>query len=141
MPYHSFGKAQPRVSKESRMNVTWNDNAPIYRQLRDRVVAMILDGVLKQGDALASVRQVAADFQLNPITVSKAYQELVDEQLVEKRRGLGMYVTDGARDALMRSERDRFLSDEWPLLYARLKRMNLDLSTLMASAEKNGDAS
>jgi GntR family transcriptional regulator len=123
------------------MNVTWNDNAPIYRQLRDRVVAMILDGVLKQGDALPSVRQVAADFQLNPITVSKAYQELVDEQLVEKRRGLGMYVTEGARDALMRSERDRFLSEEWPQLYARLKRMNLDLPTLMASAEKNGGAS
>jgi DNA-binding transcriptional regulator YhcF (GntR family) len=123
------------------MNVTWNDNAPIYRQLRDRVVAMILDGVLKQGDALPSVRQVAADFQLNPITVSKAYQELVDEQLVEKRRGLGMYVSEGARDALMRSERDRFLSEEWPMLYARLKRMNLDLSTLMASAEKNGGVS
>ena len=123
------------------MSITWNDNAPIYRQLRDHVVAMILDGVLKQGDALPSVRQVAADFQLNPITVSKAYQELVDEQLVEKRRGLGMYVSEGARDALMRSERDRFLSEEWPLLYARLKRMNLDLSTLMASAEKNGDAS
>jgi GntR family transcriptional regulator len=123
------------------MNVTWNDNAPIYRQLRDRVVAMILDGVLKQGDALPSVRQVAADFQLNPITVSKAYQELVDEQLVEKRRGLGMYVSEGARDALMRSERDRFLSEEWPMLYARLKRMNLDLSTLMASAERQGDAS
>lgn len=123
------------------MNVTWNDNAPIYRQLRDRVVAMILDGILKQGDALPSVRQVAADYQLNPITVSKAYQELVDEQLVEKRRGLGMYVTEGARDALMRSERDRFLTEEWPLLYARLKRMNLDLSTLMANAEKNGDAS
>lgn len=123
------------------MNVTWNDNAPIYRQLRDRVVAMILDGILKQGDALQSVRQVAADFQLNPITVSKAYQELVDEHLVEKRRGLGMYVTEGARDALMRSERDRFLTEEWPLLYARLKRMNLDVSTLMANAEKTGDAS
>src|SRR6201992_4051517 len=100
------------------MSIIWNDNAPIYRQLRDRVVAMILDGLLKQGDALPSVRQVAADYQLNPITVSKAYQELVDEQLVEKRRGLGMYVTEGARDALMRSERDRFLSEEWPLLYA-----------------------
>ena len=123
------------------MSITWNDNAPIYRQLRDRVVAMILDGVLKQGDALPSVRQVAADFQLNPITVSKAYQELVDEQLVEKRRGLGMYVTDGARDALMRSERDRFLSEEWPLLYARLKRMNLDLQTLMQQGEKAGGRS
>ena len=91
------------------MSVTWNDNAPIYRQLRDRVVAMILDGVLKQGDALPSVRQVAADFQLNPITVSKAYQELVDDNLVEKRRGLGMYVAEGARAALLRSERERFL--------------------------------
>ena len=103
------------------MSIIWNDNAPIYRQLRDRVVAMILDGLLKQGDALPSVRQVAADYQLNPITVSKAYQELVDEQLVEKRRGLGMYVTEGARDALMRSERDRFLTEEWPQIYARLK--------------------
>jgi len=120
------------------MSITWNDNAPIYRQLRDRVVAMILDGVLKQGDALPSVRQVAADFQLNPITVSKAYQELVDEQLVEKRRGLGMYVTDGARDALLQSERERFLREEWPMLYARLKRMNLDLQTLMQSAGSNG---
>src|SRR6478752_5653567 len=116
------------------MTITWNDNAPIYRQLRDRVVAMILDGVLKQGDALPSVRQVAADFQLNPITVSKAYQELVDEQLVEKRRGLGMYVTDGARDALLQCERQPFLREEWPRLYARLKRMNLDLQTLMQSA-------
>ena len=113
------------------MSITWNDNAPIYRQLRDRIVAMILDGVLKQGDALPSVRQVAADFQLNPITVSKGYQELVDEQLVEKRRGLGMYVTEGARDALLQSERERFLREEWPMLHARLKRMGLDLKTLM----------
>jgi GntR family transcriptional regulator len=120
------------------MSITWNDNAPIYRQLRDHVVAMILDGVLKQGDALPSVRQVAADFQLNPITVSKAYQELVDEQLVEKRRGLGMYVSDGARDALMQSERERFLHEEWPLIFARLKRMNLDLETLLQKAETNG---
>src|SRR5512141_1340233 len=117
------------------MSITWNDNAPIYRQLRDRVVAMILDGVLKQGDALPSVRQVAADFQLNPITVSKAYQELVDEQLVEKRRGLGMYVSDGARDALLQSERERFLREEWPMLFARLARMGLDLKTLLDKAK------
>jgi GntR family transcriptional regulator len=122
------------------MSITWNDNAPIYRQLRDRVVAMILDGVLKQGDALPSVRQVAADFQLNPITVSKAYQELVDEQLVEKRRGLGMYVNEGARDALLKSERERFLREEWPMLYARLKRMGLDLQTLIEKAEKSAGA-
>ena len=115
------------------MTTTWNDNAPIYRQLRDRVVAMILDGALNEGDALPSVRQVAADFQINPITVSKAYQELVDENLVEKRRGLGMYVTEGARSALMKSERDRFLTDEWPTLYARLQRLGLTLKELMAA--------
>lgn len=113
------------------MSIVWNDNTPIYRQLRDRVVAMILDGVLKQGDALPSVRQVAADFQLNPITVSKAYQELVDEQLVEKRRGLGMYVTEGARDVLLRSERERFLTEEWPVLRERLSRLGLDLAALL----------
>ena len=118
------------------MTIVWNDNTPIYRQLRDRVVAMILDGVLKQGDALPSVRQVAADFQLNPITVSKAYQELVDEQLVEKRRGIGMYVTEGARDVLLRSERERFLKEEWPLLKERLQRLGLDIGQLMDEDSK-----
>ena len=118
------------------MSITWNDSTPIYRQLRDRVVAMILDGVLKQGDPLPSVRQVAGDFQINPITVSKAYQELVDENLVEKRRGLGMYVTDGARDALLKSERERFLREEWPMLSARLDRLGLSLKELMATAGK-----
>ena len=113
------------------MTIAWNDSTPIYRQLRDRVVAMILDGVLKQGDALPSVRQVAADFQINPITVSKAYQELVDENLVEKRRGLGMYVTEGARSALMKSERDRFLTEEWPPLVERLTRLGLSLQDLL----------
>lgn len=123
------------------MSMVWNDNTPIYRQLRDRVVAMILDGALKQGDALPSVRQVAADFQINPITVSKAYQELVDENLVEKRRGLGMYVTDGARSALMKSEREHFLNEEWPSLFARMERMGLDLETLLRHAPKTeGDS-
>ena len=120
------------------MDTNWNDSLPIYRQLRDRVVAMILDGVLKQGDALPSVRQVAADFRINPITVSKAYQELVDENLVEKRRGLGMYVSEGARSALMKSERDRFLTDEWPQLYARLTRLGLSLKDLM-EAERHDE--
>ena len=115
------------------MTVTWNDNVPIYRQLRERVVALILDGALNEGDALPSVRQVAADYQINPLTVSKAYQELVDEQLVEKRRGLGMFVTDGARDALLRSERERFLREEWPRIRARIERMNLDLQKLLAT--------
>jgi GntR family transcriptional regulator len=118
------------------MSIAWNDSTPIYRQLRDRVVAMILDGVLKQGDPLPSVRQVAGDFQINPITVSKAYQELVDENLVEKRRGLGMYVTDGARDALLKSERERFLREEWPTLSARLDRLGLSLKELMTALGK-----
>ena len=122
------------------MSMAWSDSTPIYRQLRERVVAMILDGVLKQGDALPSVRQVAADFQINPITVSKAYQELVDENLVEKRRGLGMYVTEGARGALLKSERERFLNEEWPALFARMERMGLDLESLLKSAhKKEGD--
>ncbi|MES2403639.1 MAG: GntR family transcriptional regulator [Pseudomonadota bacterium] len=115
------------------MTVTWNDNVPIYRQLRERVVAMILDGALNEGDALPSVRQVAADYQINPLTVSKAYQELVDEQLVEKRRGLGMFVTDGAREALLKSERESFLREEWPRIRARIERMNLDLQKLLAT--------
>jgi GntR family transcriptional regulator len=118
------------------MVITWNDNTPIYRQLRERVVAMILDGALKEGDALPSVRQVAGDFQLNPITVSKAYQELVDENLVEKRRGLGMYVTEGAREALLKNERERFLRDEWPQMRERMKRLGLDIETLLAAELK-----
>ncbi len=118
------------------MSTVWNDSTPIYRQLRDRVVAMILDGVIKQGDPLPSVRQVAGDFQINPITVSKAYQELVDENLVEKRRGLGMYVSDGARDALLKSERERFLLEEWPALHARLGRLGLSLEQLIEAAKR-----
>ncbi len=116
------------------MTVTWNDSVPIYRQLRDRGVAMILDGALKEGDALPSVRQIAADFQINPLTVSKSYQELVDEALVEKRRGLGMYVTEGARAKLLDSERARFLKDEWPALLQRIQRMGLTPETLLKAA-------
>lgn len=119
------------------MVVTWNDSVPIYRQLRERVVAMILDGALHEGDPLPSVRQVSADFQINPLTVSKAYQELVDDQLVEKRRGLGMFVTEGAREALLKSERERFLREEWPALRAHLQRLGLDLKTLLREAQKD----
>ena len=116
--------------------VEWSDGAPIYRQLKERVVAMMLDGVLKPGDALPSVRQVAAEYQLNPITVSRAYQELADEQLVEKRRGLGMFVTEGATTRLMNSERERFLREEWPLVIERIQRLGLDFDKLMRSADK-----
>ncbi len=100
------------------MDPQWDDSQPIYRQLRDRVVAMILEGVLKEGDPLPSVRAVAAEFRLNPLTVLKGYQQLVDEQLVEKKRGRGMFVNEGARQALMKDERTHFLETEWPKIYA-----------------------
>jgi GntR family transcriptional regulator len=119
------------------MSIAWSDSTPIYRQLKERVVAMVLDGELKEGDALPSVRQVAADYQLNPITVSRAYQELADEALVEKRRGLGMYVIDGARDKLLASERERFLKEEWPLVLARIERLGLTPEQLLGKP-KNG---
>ncbi len=111
--------------------IQWNDGAPIYRQLKERVVAMMLDGVLKPGDALPSVRQVAAEYQLNPITVSRAYQELADEALVEKRRGLGMYVTEEASKKLLTNERERFLKEEWPLVLERIQRLGLSMEELL----------
>jgi GntR family transcriptional regulator len=121
--------------------IEWSDGAPIYRQLKERVVAMMLDGLLKPGDALPSVRQVAAEYQLNPITVSRAYQELADEALVEKRRGLGMYVMEGASEKLLVSERDRFLRDEWPLVLERIQRLGLSLEKLLhGNGNGNGGA-
>ena len=113
------------------MDPQWDDSSPIYRQLRDRVVAMILEGVLKEGDPLPSVRNVAAEFRLNPLTVLKGYQQLVDEQLVEKRRGRGMYVNAGARAALMKDDRQRFLDEEWPRVHARIARLGLSLDELL----------
>ncbi len=113
------------------MDREWNDNQPIYRQLRDRVVAMILDGVLKEGDPLPSVRTVAADYRLNPLTVLKGYQELVDEELVEKKRGLGMYVKDGARSLLLKGERQKFLAEEWPRVHATIQRLGLKAEDLL----------
>ncbi len=114
------------------MEPNWNDNQPIYRQLRDRVVAMILEGALAEGDALPSVRNVAADFQLNPLTVLKGYQTLVDDGLVEKRRGLGMYVLAGARKKLMANEREQFLQEEWPAIGRRIRRLGLDAGELLS---------
>lgn len=107
------------------MDSEWNDSQPIYRQIRDRVVAMILDGLLKPGDPLPSVRQVAAESRVNPLTVLKAYQQLADERLVEKRRGLGMFVNPGARDLLLTAERERFLSEQWPQIHATIQRLGL----------------
>src|SRR5213596_3872447 len=103
------------------MQSEWKDGQPIYRQLRDRVVAMILDGVLNEGDSLPSVRNVAAEYRVNPLTVLKGYQQLVDEELVEKRRGLGMFVKAGARDLLLEGEREKFLAEEWPRISATIQ--------------------
>ncbi len=109
----------------------WNDSQPIYRQLRDRVVALILDGVLKEGDPLPSVRNVAAEYRVNPITVLKGYQQLVDEDLVETRRGLGMFIKAGAHDLLLQGERQKFLADEWPRVYATILRLGLKPKELL----------
>ena len=118
------------------MSTHWNDSQPIYWQLKERTVAMILDGSLKEGDALPSVRTVAAELQLNPITVSKSYQTLVDEGLVEKRRGLGMFVCEGARKHLVSSERQKFLREEWPATLSRIEQLGLDAGTLLEEVLK-----
>jgi GntR family transcriptional regulator len=119
------------------MDPKWNEDQPIYRQLRDRVVAMILEEVLTDGDALPSVRNVAAEYRLNPLTVLKGYQELVDEELVEKKRGRGMFVNEGARTKLLKAERQRFLEKEWPLVLATIERLELSLDDLQKQAESN----
>ena len=121
------------------MSVKWNDQTPIYRQLKQRVLGMMLDGLLKPGDALPSVRQVAAEYQLNPITVLKAYQELVDEELVEKRRGVGMYMTESALDKLLANERQRFIEEEWPAMLERIRRLGLDVQQLPGLMTTGGD--
>jgi len=118
------------------MDPEWNDSQPIYRQLRDRVVAMILDGLLKQGDPLPSVRNVAAEHRVNPLTVLKGYQQLVDEQLVEKRRGLGMFVKEGAQDLLLQSERKKFLAEHWPRICATILRLGLEPEQLLKSIDR-----
>jgi GntR family transcriptional regulator len=117
--------------KHVNSEMQWDNSQPIYRQLRDRVVAMILEGVLKEGDPLPSVRHVAVQLRVNPLTVLKGYQQLVDEQLVEKRRGRGMYVRAGAAAALRTDERRRFLESDWPRLRATIARLGLDLEQLL----------
>jgi GntR family transcriptional regulator len=117
----------------------WNDTQPIFRQLRDRVAAMILDGVLKEGDPLPSVRNVAAEYTINPLTVLKAYQQLVDEQLVEMRRGRGMFVLPRARALLLRAERQRFLTEQWPAIHATIARLGLTPAELLEAAKRGGD--
>jgi GntR family transcriptional regulator len=120
------------------MEPQWDDSLPIYRQLRDRVVAMILEGALKEGDPLPSVRSVAAEFRLNPLTVLKGYQELVDEQLVEKKRGRGMYINTGARELLLKAEREKFLAEHWPRVHATIRRLGLTPEELLDGGKKEG---
>ena len=121
------------------MDPKWSEDLPIYRQLRDRVVAMILEGVLGDGDALPSVRNVAAEYRLNPLTVLKGYQELVDEDLVEKKRGRGMFVTEGAQQRLLKDERQRFIEKEWPRVLETIDRLGLDSSELLAAGKSSGN--
>jgi GntR family transcriptional regulator len=115
------------------MDREFNDSQPIYRQLRDRVVAMILDGTLKEGDPLPSVRTVASEYRVNPLTVMKGYQQLVDDGLVESRRGLGMFINTGARKLLLQGERQRFLSEEWPRIRDIIERLGLSVEELLAA--------
>ncbi|HEX3822596.1 MAG TPA: GntR family transcriptional regulator [Candidatus Sulfotelmatobacter sp.] len=122
------------------MDREWNDSQPIYRQLRDRVVAMILDGVLKEGDALPSVRNVAVEYRVNPLTVLKGYQQLVDEQFVESRRGLGMFVKAGARNLLLRGEREKFLEEEWPRISETIERLGLKPEELLNGGSRRSPA-
>jgi GntR family transcriptional regulator len=118
------------------MDREWSDSQPIYRQLRHRVVAMILEGVLKEGDPLPSVRTVAADYRLNPLTVLKGYQQLVDEDLVETKRGRGMFIKAGAHDLLLQSERQKFLEEEWPRIQATIQRLGLTVEELLKLPEE-----
>ena len=122
------------------MDREWNDSQPIYRQVRDRVVAMILDGVLKEGDPLPSVRNVAAEYRVNPLTVLKGYQELVDEGLVETRRGRGMFINAGARTLLLQGERQKFLGEEWPRIHAIIQRLGLKAEELLNGATSRSSA-
>jgi GntR family transcriptional regulator len=118
------------------MTAHWDDNQPIYWQLREKTVAAILDGTLPENQPLPSVRQVAVDFQVNPLTVSKAYQSLVDDDLIEKRRGVGMFVREGARERLLASEREHFIKEEWPRLAARLEQLGLNIEDLVNMTDK-----
>jgi GntR family transcriptional regulator len=122
------------------MDREWNDNQPIYRQLRDRVVAMILEGVLKEGDPLPSVRNVAAEYRVNPLTVLKGYQQLVDDGLVESRRGLGMFINSGARNILLKGERQKFLDEEWPRIQATIERLGLKADDLLNGSGRRSKA-
>jgi GntR family transcriptional regulator len=136
-----MGIGNPRVGDwNDRMDGEWKDSQPIYRQLRDRAVALILDGVLKEGDPLPSVRNVAAEYRVNPLTVLKSYQQLVDEGLVESRRGRGMFVSPGARERLLQDVRRKFLVEEWPRIHATIRRLGLTRDELLDAAKRPSTA-
>lgn len=119
--------------------IKWNDQQPIFKQLKEKVIELIIDGEVSEGEAVPSVRQVAADYQINPLTVSKAYQELVDESILEKRRGLGMFVTESAREKLLVSEKNHFLNIEWPKILQRIERLGLSIQKLVSETKKQGE--
>lgn len=121
------------------MSIEWNDNQPIYKQLRDQVVERIMDGTFSEGEAVPSVRQVAADYQINHLTVGKAYQELVDVGLLEKRRGLGMFVTTGARNSLTDNEQQRFIEEELPAFAERVRMLGLSMPEVVRQLLDRGD--
>jgi GntR family transcriptional regulator len=125
----------PTLAIEGVMDREWNESQPIYRQIRDLVVAMILDGIIGEGDPLPSVRTVAAEYRVNPLTVLKAYQQLVDDRLVEKRRGLGMFVNQGARALLLDAERQKFLAEQWPAIHATIERLGLTPEELLSASQ------
>ena len=121
------------------MGTDWNNNQPIYLQLREKVIALILDNILQDGDSLPSVRTVSAEQRVNPITVSKAYQTLVEDELIEKKRGLGMFVKSGARAVLLVSEKKKFLENEWPEIISRINRLGLSTKELLATGKQSSD--
>lgn len=121
------------------MTQAWREDQPIYRQIRDRIIAGILDESLKEGEALPSVRAVAVELQVNPLTVSKAYQELQQTGVAEPRRGLGLFVTPGARSRLGAVEREQFLEREWPEILARIQRLGLSAQELLSKIQKQGE--
>jgi GntR family transcriptional regulator len=132
------GHGISRPAPEPIMDPEWNENQPIYRQIRERVVAMILDGLIKEGDPLPSVRNVATESRVNPLTVLKAYQQLADDGLVDKRRGLGMFIREGAREMLLQGERERFLTQQWPEIHATILRLGL-AEQLLGSAQRRAE--
>ena len=121
------------------MQITWNDKKPIFRQLHDRLVELILDGVVSEGDALPSIWEISSEHRINHITVAKALQILVDDELVEKRRGLGMFVKAGAQKKLLKMEKDRFLKEEWPALCKRIERLELSAQELLEKVNKQAE--